>query len=44
MHASLEVNIPNYAGAIVTTYEIVAAIAGPKHLNSVEEVKNEIDI
>ena len=29
MHASLEVNIPNYASAIVTTNEIVAAIASP---------------
>ena len=29
MHASLEVNLPNYASAIVTTDEIVAAIASP---------------
>ena len=29
MHASLEVNLPNYASAIVTTNEIVAAIASP---------------
>jgi nicotinamidase-related amidase len=29
MHAALEVNIPNYASAIVTTNEIVAAIASP---------------
>jgi nicotinamidase-related amidase len=29
MHASLEVNLPNYASAIVTTTEIVAAIASP---------------
>ena len=27
MHAALEVNIPNYASAIVTTNEIVEAIA-----------------
>ena len=27
MHASLEVNLPNYAGAIVTTDEIVAVLA-----------------
>jgi hypothetical protein len=27
MHASLEVNIPNYASAIVSTEEIVAAIS-----------------
>ena len=27
MHASLEVNIPNYASAIVTTKEVVEAIA-----------------
>ena len=27
MHAALEVNIPNYAGAIVTTEEIVASLA-----------------
>ena len=29
MHASLEVNLPNYASAIVTTDEIVAALASP---------------
>jgi ureidoacrylate peracid hydrolase len=29
MHAALEVNLPNYASAIVTTNEIVAAIASP---------------
>ena len=29
MHASLVVNLPNYASAIVTTNEIVAAIASP---------------
>jgi ureidoacrylate peracid hydrolase len=29
MHAALEVNIPNYASAIVTTDEIVGAIAPP---------------
>jgi ureidoacrylate peracid hydrolase len=28
MHAALEVNIPNYANAIVTTREIVGAIVG----------------
>jgi len=27
MHAALEINLPNYAGAIVTTKEIVAALA-----------------
>jgi ureidoacrylate peracid hydrolase len=27
MHAALDINIPNYAGAIVTTTEIVAAIS-----------------
>jgi hypothetical protein len=27
MHAALEVNIPNYASAIVTTSEIVDAIS-----------------
>jgi nicotinamidase-related amidase len=27
MHAALEINMPNYAGAIVTTKEIVAALA-----------------
>ena len=27
MHASLDVNIPNYASAIVTTKEVVEAIA-----------------
>jgi nicotinamidase-related amidase len=29
MHAALEVNLPNYASAIVTTDEIVAALASP---------------
>ena len=29
MHASLEVNIPNYANAVVTTNEIVSATASP---------------
>jgi nicotinamidase-related amidase len=29
MHASIVVNLPNYASAIVTTNEIVAAIASP---------------
>ena len=29
MHAALEVNLPNYASAIVTTNEIVAAIVSP---------------
>ena len=29
MHAALEINIPNYASAIVTTNEIVGAIALP---------------
>ena len=29
MHAALEVNLPNYASAIVTTNEIVDAIASP---------------
>jgi ureidoacrylate peracid hydrolase len=28
MHAALDVNIPNYAGAIVTTEEIAASISG----------------
>jgi nicotinamidase-related amidase len=27
MHAALDVNIPNYASAIVTTEDVVAAIA-----------------
>ena len=27
MHAALDINIPNYASAIVTTNEIVAALA-----------------
>lgn len=29
MHAALDVNIPNYASAIVTTHEIVEAISAP---------------
>jgi nicotinamidase-related amidase len=31
MHAALEVNIPNYATAIVTTDEIVAAVTPETH-------------
>jgi ureidoacrylate peracid hydrolase len=27
MHAALDVNVPNYASAIVTTYEIVDSIS-----------------
>jgi hypothetical protein len=27
MHAALEINMPNYAGAIVSTKEIVAALS-----------------
>jgi ureidoacrylate peracid hydrolase len=30
MHAALDINMPNYASAIVTTDEIVALIASPK--------------
>ena len=29
VHAPLDINMPNYAGAIVSTEEIVAAIAAP---------------
>jgi isochorismate hydrolase len=29
MHAALDINMPNYASAIVSTEEIVAAIATP---------------
>ena len=29
MHAALEVNLPNYASAVVTTNEIVGAVASP---------------
>ena len=29
MHAALDINLPNYAGAIVSTEEIVATIAAP---------------
>jgi ureidoacrylate peracid hydrolase len=29
MHATLDINLPNYASAIVSTEEIVAAIAAP---------------
>ena len=29
MHGALDINLPNYAGAIVSTEEIVAAIAAP---------------
>ena len=30
MHAALEINIPNYASAIVTTAEVVDALFGPR--------------
>ena len=30
MHAALEVNIPNYASAMVTTSEVIDAISSPK--------------
>jgi nicotinamidase-related amidase len=30
MHAALEVNIPNYASAILTTDEVVAEISSPE--------------
>ena len=33
MHAALDVNIPNYAGAIVTTHEIVDSIASLRSTN-----------
>ena len=29
MHAALDINMPNYASAIVSTEQIVAAIAAP---------------
>ena len=29
MHAALEVNLPNYAGAIVTTDEVLGSLASP---------------
>jgi hypothetical protein len=29
MHAALDINMPNYASAIVSTEEIVAGIAAP---------------
>jgi len=34
VHASLEVNLPNYAGAILTTDEIVAANRFPRRPGS----------
>lgn len=34
MHAALEINIPNYASAIVTTREVVEAISSLKNLRS----------
>ncbi|MGA8025672.1 MAG: hypothetical protein WB992_00905 [Bryobacteraceae bacterium] len=37
MHAALEVNIPNYASAIVTTKEIVGAIASLSGASLVDE-------
>jgi hypothetical protein len=30
MHAALEVNIPDYASAMVTTNEVIDAISSPK--------------
>lgn len=41
MHAALEVNIPNYATAIVTTDEIVAAISSLKALGSRAQVLHQ---
>src|SRR6266481_10056218 len=32
MHAALDINIPNYASAVVTTNEVVDAISGVKDL------------
>ena len=37
MHAALEVNIPNYATAIVTTDEIVAAVTAETHRRGASE-------
>jgi len=41
MHAALEVNIPNYATAIVTTDEIVAAISSLNALGSSAQVLHQ---
>ena len=30
MHAALDINIPNYASAIVTTKEIIDSISSPR--------------
>jgi nicotinamidase-related amidase len=37
MHAALEINIPNYATAIVTTDEIVAAVTPETHRRGASE-------
>jgi nicotinamidase-related amidase len=36
MHAALDINMPNYAGAIVSTEEIVATLAGTTQGNASE--------
>src|SRR5262249_29162524 len=38
MHAALEVNIPNYASAVVTADEIIDAITGSQKIRSTAEV------
>jgi hypothetical protein len=35
-HAALDINIPNYASAIVTTGQIVASILAPKLMDAVQ--------
>jgi len=42
MHAALEVNIPNYATAIVTTAEIAAAISSLNALGSSARVLHQV--
>src|SRR5262245_7186121 len=36
MHAALDINIPNYASAIVTTSQIIASILAPNVMESVQ--------
>ena len=36
MHAALDINVPNYASAIVTTSQIVASILAPNVMEALQ--------
>jgi len=36
MHAALDINMPNYASAIVTTSQIIASILAPNAMEAVQ--------